>query len=192
MGTKTSRVDKMSEAESLFKEMEANLENPFWKSKYDILKAENQAYIEVYNKREMAKQKRVEAMKKMEDVDNELISFLSKLSKAILIEIDKSDLKVREFFINGNVSNIMSSTHNKQIVSINHLVKGFENNPDYEFVQKYGEKLKELSLKLDEAYKTLVSLRDAETSSIKDLKEADDDYDSLLRKTRHFIKNERS
>ncbi len=189
---KSSRIDKMSEAESLFKEMDANLENPFWKSKYDILKAENQLYIEVYNKREIAKQKRVEAMKKMEDVDNELIAFLSKLSKAILIEIDKSDLKVREFFINGNVTDIMSSAHNKQIVSINHLVKGFENNPDYDFVQKYGEKLRELALKIDEAYKTLVTLRDIETTTIRDLKEADDDYDSLLRKTRHFIKNEKS
>jgi len=188
---KISRFDKIVNGQEAEKKLETHLDDVSWKAKYDLMKAENENYLEIYNKREEAREKKANAVADVEVIDKKLIALLSKVSKAILIEIDKNDSKLNEFFIKGNVTNIISDTINAQIVSVKHMIKGFEKNPDYEFSSKYCNEFKDIILKLENAYKTLIIARDTEAVSVKKNQEADDDYDSLLRKIENFIENEK-
>ncbi len=187
---KNSRFDKMVRGENYEKKLETKLNDVSWKAKYDLMKAGNESYSDICKKRETARETKAKAVENVDVIDKKLVALLSKISKAILIEIDKNDLKLNEFFIQGNVTNIISDTVDAQIVSVKHMIKGFESNQNYEFSSKYYNELKDTLLKLEDAYKTLVAERDKEAAIVKETQKADDNYDALLRKIEHFIENE--
>ncbi len=187
---KNSRFDKMVKGQNFEKKLETRLNDVSWKAKYDLMKAGNESYSEIYNKRESAREKKANAVENVDVIDKKLVALLSKISKAILIEIDKNDSKLNDFFMKGNVTNIITDTVDAQIVSVKHMIKGFEKNQNYEFSSKYCTELKDTISKLENAYTILITERDKEAVIVKEMQKADDNYDALLRKVEHFIDNE--
>jgi hypothetical protein len=185
-----SRYDKMALGTTYINKLATHSSDSFVKAKEDLMKTGHAVFVEAYNQRENTRKARVEAVKQLEEIDKELITLLSKVSKIILVDIPRTDLKIKDFFINGTVSNIIKGNYNEQILSVKHLISGFEKYPEYDFSVKYTNQMKTVLEKLEESYKIVLIAREAEEKALRKLKEEEDNYDSLLRKIANFISNE--
>lgn len=185
-----SRYDKMALGTTYINKLAAHSNNPFAKAKEELMKSGHAAFVAAYNLRESTRKERAEAVKQLEETDKELITLLSKISKIILADIPRTDSKIKDFFINGTVSDIIAGNYNEQILSVKHLISGFEKYPDYDFSVRFTNPVKILLEKLEEVYKVVVLAREAEEKALKKIKEEEDNYDSLLRKISIFIDNE--
>ncbi len=185
-----SRYDKMALGTTYINKLAAHSDNPFAKAKEELMRSGHAAFVAAYNGRESTRKARAEAVKQLEETDKELITLLSKISKIILADIPRTDPKIKDFFINRTVTDIIEGNYNEQILSVKHLIKGFEKYPEYEFSVKYSNQVETVLTKLEEDYQVVILVREEESKKIKKLKEEEDNYDSLLRKISIFIDNE--
>ncbi len=106
-----SRYDKMALGTTYINKLAAHSNNPFAKAKEELMKSGHAAFVAAYNGRESTRKARAEAVKQLDVTDKELITLLSKISKIILADIPRTDPKIKDFFINGTVSDIIAGNN---------------------------------------------------------------------------------
>ncbi|MBN2695589.1 hypothetical protein JXR93_13085 [bacterium] len=185
-----TRSEKKSAGLKVLTAMKSYLELPIWKIMYDNFKISYDTFCEKDAIREELRLKRAKAIEELSEIDEKTLSLISKVSKAIQIEIDKKEIKFREFFPKGNLTTVIKGSKIDRIISLEDLLKGFENNQNYEFYNKYNESLKELKIELENSYNSVNSIGIQETEAINILKNEENSYDFAFRKIKHFIKDE--
>ncbi len=186
----TTRNKKKSGGFKILTAMKSYLHLPIWKLMHDSFKISYDTFCEKESARESLRLKRKEAIANLEKTDENTLSLLSIVSKAIQIEINKKEIKYKEFFSEGNVSFVLNGNKIDRILSLEQLLKAFDNNQNYEFYAKYNQQLITTKTKLEEELDIVNDITQKEKEAINSLKDEENRYDFAFRKVKHFIKNE--
>jgi len=185
-----TRSKKKADGLKVLTAMKPYLHLVIWKLMHDAFKISYDSFCEKDSTRESLRLKRAEAVESLEKTDEKTLSLISIVSKAIQIEIDKKEIKYKEFFPEGNVSPVLNGNKIDRILSLEQLLKGFENNKNYEFYTKYNQQLITAKAKLEEEYENANIIIQKEKEAINNLKDEENKYDFAFRKVKHFIKDE--
>jgi len=170
--------------------MKPYLHIAIWKLMHDSFKISYDTFCEKDSTRESLRLKRAEAVENLEKTDEKTLSLISTVSKAIQIEIDKKEIKYKEFFPEGTLKNATEGNKIDRILSLEQLLKGFDNNKNYEFYTKFNQQLITAKTKLEEEFDIVNTVTQKEKEAINDLKDEENKYDFAYRKVKHFIKDE--
>ncbi len=185
-----TRSKKKSGGLKILTGMKPFLHIAIWKLMYDTFKVSYDSFCEKEGTREDLRLKRTEAVKNLEKTDENTLSLISTVSKAIQIEVDKKETKYKEFFPEGTLKNATEGNKIDRILSLEQLLKGFENNKNYEFYAKYNQQLITAKAKLEEEYDIVNKVTQKEKEAINILKDEENKYDFAYRKVKHFVKDE--
>ncbi len=186
----TTRSKKKSGGLKILTAMKPYLHIAIWKLMHDTFKISYDVFCEKDSIRESLRLKRAEAVENLDKTDENTLSLLSLVSKAIQIEIDKKEIKYKEFFPEGNVTPVLRGNKIDRILSLEQLLKGFDNNKNYEFYTKYNQQLITAKTKLEEDFDNVNDITQKEKEAINNLKDEENKYDFAFRKVKHFIKDE--
>ncbi len=185
-----SRTELAAKVDKMLIGMEANPKNELWIKKTNTLKERYSLYGGLVKNRNDAGVKRASATENLAKTEDSLIEELKVINKLIESFASKKDAKFKEFIKSGTMTDVIYLSMGKLLQEAKYLAEGLKNNigdnVSQEIVDKLNEKINAFAL----ALKTSELVKIEEGAATTALKNEEDDFRSLVKKTEAFIKSQ--
>jgi len=184
-----TREERLSLGLHILTMLEAYISNALWNMFYLEFKKSYEEYLKMYNGRLSSELARKTAVENLKVTVKSLDETLSKVARLLKNEVGEKEIKYREFFSSGKLSDVIKGNVTDQIVAIDYLLKALEKNNTLMVYNMFYQTIKDLKTALEKDYKDESDSQKAEGNAIVLLKLEESRFDFALRQIKHFVQD---
>ncbi|MBN2694695.1 hypothetical protein JXR93_08535 [bacterium] len=154
------------------------------------LEAEFIVYENLLTERTELKVQRIQISENLSKAEDSLIEKMKSINVFIQSLISTKDGKYREFVQTGKFTSLISSSMGVILDGAKYFLNGLKKNLSMGIPEKYAIELEALINDFESVFKESQLIKQKETNAILKLKEKEDDFLSIFKKTVSFIKSQ--
>jgi len=148
-----TREERLSLGLHILTMLEAYISNALWNMFYLEFKKSYEEYLKMYNGRLSSELARKTAVENLKVTVKSLDETLSKVARLLKNEVGEKEIKYREFFSSGKLSDVIKGNVTDQIVAIDYLLKALEKNNTLMVYNMFYQTIKDLKTALKKIIK---------------------------------------
>ncbi len=187
---KKSREQFILSVHKLLGAMKNNQDDEMFLERVTTLETEFIIYDNLIKERTNIKIQRIQLTENLKKTENSLIEKLKNMNTFIQSIILKKDLKFRDFIQNGKITSVTTSSKGTLLEGAKYFLNGMKNNQSIGIPEKYTLELSKAIDDFELILNESKTIKHKESLSITKLKEKEDDFHSLVKKTISFVKSQ--